>query len=598
MSTEVLNLLFLAVMGSVMLWLFIQYYAKKRAKATLLEDKKTISADYFENICNGTTFFPKHGLCNASDGLYLAISEEPPAVLISIRDANYNFSDWNLDVEGILSVAFTIDDKAVYQAGPVVTIAAAAAGGAVLGGAAAIVGALSAGRIGSGKISRATLDLRMNDLNRASVSIPFINANVKLSDKPVQERLKLAEQWLNIIEVMRHRTNRKQLGDSQLKAKVYSAQISTIQRVDKKKADLSPKRIGRMLTIGVVAMIVLVILGHFAGRHNAYQIEQNIKAISYAIDSGDLDGALKLLALVHMSDKERDSRFNELTVKVKSKQIEKDCIENSVNKFESLSAANDDAGIAGLTAKCGRFSPDLIAKVKLRENVAQQPVIESKRAFMTTIFKPGDVITYDELKAIVESKLPGTIEVSHSEYWIPIGNEYYRLGIIYQNAGPKTDGKVQLLEKYSQLPDTVTKAQIELSKADITRAENAMRVSAASQMASIKPCEARYKEARQSEKCAQALKVKLVTTDRAGLVESYYPDFDHKYIRNACEPESQNLVGCTDGDAYYEVHISDPLSGRRMGGPYSELVSPTGRVCRSIAKNGGHGNWMVCERLK
>lgn len=192
-----------AIVLAVGVWWLLKYNQRTKQESKTIKANKAISRDRFAGLCSGTKYAPRPELCSEREGLYIAVSANPPAVLVSVRDDRFAYQDFELDAEEILSVAFTIDDKAVYSAGPVPTLAAAAAGGALMGGAAAVVGALSAGRVGAGKLNRATLDIRLNDLKRSSVSIPFLTSAAKASDKHVQVRLKLAEQWLHVIEVLR-----------------------------------------------------------------------------------------------------------------------------------------------------------------------------------------------------------------------------------------------------------------------------------------------------------------------------------------------------------------------------------------------------------
>lgn len=110
-----------------------------------------------------------------------------------------------LEATKILQVDLSIDDNAVYQAGPVASLAGAVAGGLSFGGAGAIVGSLATSRIGKGKIQSCELKIRMDDIDEPLIRIRFISKPTKASEPGAKARLETAEKWTNLIEVVRHR---------------------------------------------------------------------------------------------------------------------------------------------------------------------------------------------------------------------------------------------------------------------------------------------------------------------------------------------------------------------------------------------------------
>lgn len=108
-----------------------------------------------------------------------------------------------VDLREVLNVELSIGNNTVYHGGPIASLAGAAVGGIVSGGFGAIVGSLAAGKIGSGKISDVTLNLRVNDINTPLVQVEFVLKRIKSSK--AGPLLKAAENWTNLIEVMRSR---------------------------------------------------------------------------------------------------------------------------------------------------------------------------------------------------------------------------------------------------------------------------------------------------------------------------------------------------------------------------------------------------------
>ena len=108
-----------------------------------------------------------------------------------------------VDIREVLNVELSIGNNTVYQGGPIASLAGAAVGGIVSGGFGAIVGSIAAGKIGSGKISDVTLNLRVNDINTPLVQVEFVPKRMKSSK--AGPLLKAAENWTNLIEVMRSR---------------------------------------------------------------------------------------------------------------------------------------------------------------------------------------------------------------------------------------------------------------------------------------------------------------------------------------------------------------------------------------------------------
>ena len=132
----------------------------------------------------------------------LGLSEEKSQILIRAGE-EHSMQDWLINVSDVLSVELSLNNNSVYQAGPIASLAAAAAGGLAFGGAGAVVGSLTAGRMGAGKISELVLNLRMDSVDKPLIKIHFISEPVKSS--AAEEKLQLAEKWINLIEVMRHR---------------------------------------------------------------------------------------------------------------------------------------------------------------------------------------------------------------------------------------------------------------------------------------------------------------------------------------------------------------------------------------------------------
>ena len=110
-----------------------------------------------------------------------------------------------IDVHKVLNVELSIDDKTVYKAGSIASLAGAAVGGVTFGGAGAIVGSLTSARKNTGKISNLSIKLRINDTNNPLLEINFIDKPTKSSNEDVIKKMKVAEKWTNLIEVMRHR---------------------------------------------------------------------------------------------------------------------------------------------------------------------------------------------------------------------------------------------------------------------------------------------------------------------------------------------------------------------------------------------------------
>lgn len=139
-----------------------------------------------------------------SKAFLLGVSEEKSQILIGIMDGNGEMVEsWLICIGDVLSVELSLNNNSVYQAGPIASLAATAAGGLTFGGAGTIVGSLTTGRVGAGKISELALNLRMDSIDEPLTKIHFISEPVKSS--VAQAELQLAEKWTNLIEVMRHR---------------------------------------------------------------------------------------------------------------------------------------------------------------------------------------------------------------------------------------------------------------------------------------------------------------------------------------------------------------------------------------------------------
>lgn len=141
---------------------------------------------------------------NPLDKIFLiGVSEKDNTILIKTDTADDTDTDMLINVNEIIGVELSLNSNSVYQAGSIMSLAAAAVGGLTFGGAGAIVGSLTAGRKGVGKISELVLNLRMDSIDKPLEKIYFISKPAKASS--AEAELKLAEKWTNLIEVMRYR---------------------------------------------------------------------------------------------------------------------------------------------------------------------------------------------------------------------------------------------------------------------------------------------------------------------------------------------------------------------------------------------------------
>lgn len=159
----------------------------------------------FEASCRQHSVTYKPNYSDSEREFFLGLSEEDATLLVQFRATDYEVRERLIKLREILNVELVVNDLSVYKAGPIASLSAAAIGGVAFGGAGAIVGSLTSGHVGHGKIGNATLKLRANDINEPLIEIPFVNKSVKTSSAESQARLGLAEKWTNLIEVMRFR---------------------------------------------------------------------------------------------------------------------------------------------------------------------------------------------------------------------------------------------------------------------------------------------------------------------------------------------------------------------------------------------------------
>jgi hypothetical protein len=159
----------------------------------------------FEASCQQHRVSYKSNYSDSGREFFLGLSEEEAILLVQFRVTDYEVKERIIKLREILNVDLVVNDLSVYKAGPIASLSAAAIGGVAFGGAGAIVGSLTSGYVGHGKIGNATLKLRANDIDEPLIEIPFVNKSVKASSAESQVRLGLAEKWTNLIEVMRFR---------------------------------------------------------------------------------------------------------------------------------------------------------------------------------------------------------------------------------------------------------------------------------------------------------------------------------------------------------------------------------------------------------
>jgi len=192
------------LLGISTVWAYSNAYAKSRAEV-VKNFKIRCEKEGFTYKPGFSIETPKPKVKKAQEKTFLlGVSEEKNQILIQVTyEHDTMMQDWLINVRDVLSVELSLNNNAVYQAGPVASLAAAAAGGLTFGGAGAIVGSLTTGRVGAGKISELVLNLRMDSIDEPLTQIHFISDPVKYS--AAQAELQLAEKWTNLIEVMRYR---------------------------------------------------------------------------------------------------------------------------------------------------------------------------------------------------------------------------------------------------------------------------------------------------------------------------------------------------------------------------------------------------------
>lgn len=159
----------------------------------------------FEASCltYGTEY--KKNLSDPIRDFFLGVSETEARLLVQFRMSDSQLKQRLIDLNHILNVELAVNDLPVYKAGPIASLSAAAIGGVAFGGAGAIVGSLASSQVGHGQIGNVTLKLRANDIDEPLIEIPFLTRPIKASSLEAKARLHLAEQWTNLIEVIRFR---------------------------------------------------------------------------------------------------------------------------------------------------------------------------------------------------------------------------------------------------------------------------------------------------------------------------------------------------------------------------------------------------------
>ena len=157
----------------------------------------------FRALCEDRSTPFREDISDPPSGLFIGVAEETGTVLMSHPISKHQVRDACLNLHDVLDIELSIDQTPVYQAGPIAALSGAALGGAVFGGAGAIVGSVAASQAGKGKVGSIALKLRLDDLETPLVRVDFIAEPIKSSS--ASNLLALAENWTNLIEVMRHR---------------------------------------------------------------------------------------------------------------------------------------------------------------------------------------------------------------------------------------------------------------------------------------------------------------------------------------------------------------------------------------------------------
>jgi len=179
-------------------------YQLKREMALYVRN----SVSDFEATCKQHHVTYKANFSDTDLGFFLGLSEEDATLLICCRTNTlnvYEIKERCIKLREIINVELVVNDLSVYKAGPIASLSAAAIGGIAFGGAGAIVGSLTSGQVGHGKIGAATLKLRANNIEEPLIEVPFISRSIKASSIEAKKRVSLAEKWTNLIEVMRLR---------------------------------------------------------------------------------------------------------------------------------------------------------------------------------------------------------------------------------------------------------------------------------------------------------------------------------------------------------------------------------------------------------
>lgn len=168
--------------------------------------KSKAEKHFFLNLCADGGYVYSETLSDDTNGYYIGINEGQGRIIVQYPTSADETEVSELDVTRILHVELNVNNHAVYKAGPIMTLSSAAVGGIAFGGVGAIVGSISSQSIGSGKVGQITLTLRLDDLEKPLVRVPFLWKPQKASSASTKARMTLAENWTNAIEVLRYRT--------------------------------------------------------------------------------------------------------------------------------------------------------------------------------------------------------------------------------------------------------------------------------------------------------------------------------------------------------------------------------------------------------
>jgi hypothetical protein len=176
------------------------FIARRHSRKSTLMSRRA-----FEASCETHSVEYKATYSDPQRQLFLGLSEVNNIVLAQIRISDLEVREMKFDVKNVLNIELKVGDHAVFRSGPLASLSGASVGGLAFGGAGAIVGSLTSGQVGRGKLGSIVLQLRLDDIDNPVLNIPFLIRPAKSSSADVQARLALAEKWTHLIEVMRSR---------------------------------------------------------------------------------------------------------------------------------------------------------------------------------------------------------------------------------------------------------------------------------------------------------------------------------------------------------------------------------------------------------